>query len=103
MDSEPDLRRSHSVKWIAFLAGAIACVFTWQIQLIDVIPSDSLLGAVKRLLMALITPGLFGSMILAGNAHAFNLASAAVLNGLLYFATVYLLWWAVSKISKRGA
>ena len=47
--------------------------------------------------MVLIIPGLIGAAALAGNAHAFALASAATINALLQFGVGSLLIFVVKR------
>jgi hypothetical protein len=67
--------------------------------MIEGMPSS--LAPLKRALMVLTIPGLLGSAILGRNVHAFSIAFAMLINGILYFAvgwTLFLLW---AKIKRR--
>ena len=45
-----------------------------------------------RFLIVLLFPGMFASMALSGNVHAFPLWLAAVANSLFYFGLTLLIW-----------
>ena len=55
--------------------------------------------------MALILPGLFGSAIAAGNIHAFSLATAAVINGIIYFSIAWCVarWWQARSRNQKSS
>jgi hypothetical protein len=48
-------------------------------------------------IVAVVFPGILGSIALAGNAHAFSLLVAAGINLIFYFISV----WAICGVSRR--
>jgi len=66
------------------------------VEKLSAISENLIVGTTQRILFALLYPGIFGSMALSGNVHAWHLWIAAGINGFIYFG---LAWLAVRLIS----
>ena len=74
--------------------GTLAAGLTLSVQQLSTISDIRIVGLLQMSAMFLIMPGLFLSMILAGNVHAFSLAAAAPANAIFYSA----IGWLLTKI-----
>jgi hypothetical protein len=86
----------------ALIVGGALGLASLEMGDISSISANALVGYAQQTLMYLLVPGLVGSMAFSGNAHAFSLGTAAVVNGVLYFGLVKLIVWIATR-SKRKA
>jgi len=77
-------------------AGGAFGSLTLAVEKLSAISENLIVGTTQRILFALLYPGIFGSMALSGNVHAWHLWIAAGINGFIYFG---LAWLAVRLIS----
>ena len=52
-------------------------------------------------IVTLLIPGLFFSIIISGNVHAFPLSVAAIGNFLFWFVLCWLIGWLIAKLRRR--
>jgi hypothetical protein len=79
IEVEARLRTSSWRKVGALTIGIIAALLTLGLE-----NFDSLSFGLGRILSGVVSPGLLGSMAVAGSAHAFSLWVAATFNGIFY-------------------
>ena len=74
---------------------------TFAVGSISWLSANPVIATVQHSLMILIFPGLLGGMAISGNAHAFSLGAAAVVNLLFYFGLCWLIFPLLLRL-KRG-
>ena len=79
---------------IALLLGGIMASLTLSIEGLGAPAEIPMIGDPRSVLVTLLFPGMLGSMAVSGNAHAWHLWVAALVNGLVYFG----LGWIGSRV-----
>jgi hypothetical protein len=82
---------------IAATFGIIPAAMTLALEYIAHPSSNPIVFAIQGASIALLFPGMLGSMAVSGNVHAFHLWVGAVINFILYF----LLCWAIAALVGR--
>jgi hypothetical protein len=85
---------SHEALFALLLAGIMASL-TLSIEGLGAPSEVPFIGDPRPLLVTLLFPGMLGSMAVSGNAHAWHLWVAALINGLIYFV----LGWIGSRVT----
>jgi hypothetical protein len=92
-----NIQRSARSLLLPVIFGAVQVVLTLDLAKMSVTSDNSFLAGIQRCLVFLLFPGIFGAMAIGGNVHAWSLWVAAGLNGLIYFA---LIWIAIRFASR---
>jgi len=82
---------------LPLILGGVLAILTLNLEKLSATSDNPFLGDVQRCLVALLLPGMFGSMAMGGNVHAWSLWVAAGLNGVIYFGLV----WVASRLASR--
>ncbi len=92
---------AHGRLIIALVAGCVPALFTLAIEKIVIPSSNPVLFAIQQVGIMLLFPGMFGSMAVSGNAHAFHLWVAAIWNFVFYFLVCLALVALIGRIWRR--
>ena len=84
VNSEAKARPIRYETLLALLLAGLMASLTFSIESFAAPAQIPFLGDFLPLLVALLFPGILGSMAIGGNAHAWSLWLAAFLNGLLF-------------------
>lgn len=60
-----------------------------------------LFGGMEFIITTLLFPGLFGSVVISGNVHAFSLWAVAAINFVFYFVFVWVVCAVATQIVRR--
>ena len=82
---------------LSVIAGGVQAILTLNLEKLSAISDNSFLRGVQMCLTSLLLPGMYGSMAMGGNVHAWNLWVAASINGVVYFGLV----WVASHLTLR--
>lgn len=85
-------------------AASIAALFgvlTLLVQRVATISANPAIGVIQRVTMVLLLPGIFGSIALSGNVHAFSLGLASAINAVIYFGGGVLLGAVYGRIGRK--
>jgi hypothetical protein len=94
VDSEATRRPGSRGVLLALLLGGIMASLTLSIEGLGAPSEIPMIGDPRPVLVTLLFPGMLGSMAVSGNAHAWHLWVAALVNGLVYFG----LGWVGSRV-----
>jgi hypothetical protein len=82
---------------VPIVIGGAQAGLTLSLEKLSVVPEGSGLGRVQQFFITLLSPGMFGAMLLGNNVHAWSLWVAAIINGLFYFGVA----WGVFLLGSR--
>jgi hypothetical protein len=88
---------------LPLIVGGVQALLTLNLEKLSTISNNPFLGGVQRCLVSLLLPGMFGSMAMGGNVHAWSLWVAAGLNGIIYFGLILFAASFASYLVKRRA
>jgi hypothetical protein len=102
MKSEAELLTINKrLLFASVLAGVFACA-TFSLQWLATISDNPAIGAVQKLLVVLLFPGMIGAMALSGNVHAWYLWAAAAINAMIYFSLAWLIYGLAARLRRRA-
>ena len=88
---------------LPLILGGVQAILTFNLEGLSATSDNPFLGGVQRCLVSLLLPGMFGSMAMGGNVHAWSLWVAAGLNGVIYFGLIWIAVHFASRFVKRRA
>jgi hypothetical protein len=71
---------------VALALGGLFATLTLSISKLGIISQNPIVGTVQNGVVVLITPGMYGAVVVSENAHAWRLWVASGINALVYFA-----------------
>jgi hypothetical protein len=89
-DSEATRRRGSRGALLALLVGGTMACLTLSILGLGYPSEIPFIGDPRPVLAAFLFPGMLGAAALSGNAHAWHLWVAALVNGIIYFGLAWI-------------
>jgi hypothetical protein len=87
---------------LALLLGAIMASLTLSIEGLGAPSKILIIGDPRPTLVTLLFPGILGSTAVSGNAHAWHLWVAALINGMIYFGLGWIGSHLIARLFRRA-